>query len=61
MTHHNDDKHHAHQHEREREKKLEKEREEREMEQPRTIHPGWFLGIGIALIVGVLIVWVVLW
>jgi hypothetical protein len=40
------------QHEKEREKRLVQEREtEREEEkQVRRVHPGWFVGVGIALI-----------
>jgi hypothetical protein len=61
VTHHNEEHHQHHQKEREHEKKLEKAHEEIEMHQVRTIHPGWFVALGVALIAGVLYVWIVLW
>jgi hypothetical protein len=61
VTHHNEQKHHQHQKERAEEKKHEKEREEKEMQSPRSIHPAWFVLLGMLLIAGVLIVWIVLW
>lgn len=52
------EKHHQH-HEKEREhEKQEKKRHEHEEEQkPRVIHPGWFLAVGIVLIILVVLVW----
>ena len=61
MTHHNEEKHQHHQKEREHEKELEKARDEKEMHSPRSIHPAWFMALGIALIAGVVIVWVFVW
>jgi hypothetical protein len=61
VTHHNEKKHHEHQHEREEEKKREKLRENKEMRQGSSIHPGWFVGLGVALIAGVLFVWIFVW
>ena len=47
--------------EREHEKKLAKEREEKEMHSPQSIHPAWFVALGVVLIAGVIIVWVIPW
>jgi hypothetical protein len=56
MDHH--EQHHQH-HEKEREhKKEEEKRHERETEQqPRVIHPIWFVVVGLLLMAGVLAVW----
>jgi len=61
VTHHNEEKHHEHQAERAHEKKLEKERDDQEMKKPGGIHPAWFIGLGIVLIAGVLVVWILVW
>lgn len=52
------EQHHEH-HRKEREHKIEehRRRDEKEMEQPRTIHPGWFVALGIILIGAVILVW----
>jgi hypothetical protein len=49
-------------HEKEREKRLAHEREiEREEEkQVRRIHPGWFVGVGIALVGLVVLTWILI-
>jgi hypothetical protein len=56
MDHH--EKHHQ-QHEKEREERIKHEKEhERESEKlPRTIHPLWFLVVGVVLVAGVLLTW----
>jgi hypothetical protein len=59
--HHNEEKHQHHQKEREHEKKAEKQREEKEMRQPGTIHPAWLVILGVALIAGVVFVWIFVW
>ena len=61
MTHHNEEKHQHHMKEREHEKKLAKEREEKEMHSPQSIHPAWFVTLGVVLIAGVLIAFIFLW
>lgn len=56
------EKHHEH-HKKEREEhnKQEKLHDAQQDKQPTGIHPGWFLAIGVALIFGVLVVWIVVW
>jgi hypothetical protein len=54
---HKEQHHQHHEHER-HEKKEEHKRHEHAMEQqPRTIHPIWFVVIGLILMAGVLAVW----
>ena len=36
-------------------------RDEKEMNQPYTLHPAWFVALGILLIGGVLFVWIFVW
>jgi len=56
------EKHHEH-HKKEREEhnKEEKLRDAQQEKRPTGIHPGWFLAAGVVLIVGVLVVWIVVW
>jgi hypothetical protein len=56
MDHH--EQHHQH-HEKDREwhKKQEKERDQRSEKGDRSIHPAWFIAIGVVLIGLVLLVW----
>jgi hypothetical protein len=61
MTHHNEQKHQHHLKEREHEKKLEKQHEAEEMKRLRVIHPAWFVGLGVVLILGVVLVWFFAW
>ena len=61
MTHHNEEKHQHHMKEREHEKKLANEREEKQMHSLQSIHPAWFVALGVVLIAGVLIVLIFLW
>jgi hypothetical protein len=61
MTHHNEQKHQQHMKEREHEKKLAKEREEKEMQSPASIHPAWFIALGVVLVIGVVVVWIFTW
>lgn len=56
MDHH-EQHHQHHQKEREHEKKLEKLREEQQMRNPRSIHPAWFLALGVVGIALVILVW----
>jgi hypothetical protein len=54
-------KHDERQEKRHREKiEREKQREEEWEKQPRTIHPAWFLALGIALIIMVVLTWTLL-
>jgi hypothetical protein len=56
MDHH--EQHHQH-HEKEREERYrhEKEAERRAEKSPRSIHPAWFVAIGVALVLLVLALW----
>jgi len=56
MDHHQ--QHHQH-HEKEREhkKKLEKEHEHQQEQELRSIHPAWFVAVGVVLIAAVILVW----
>jgi len=56
MDHH--EKHHLH-HDKEREHKKEerKQHEHEEEKQLRSIHPAWFLAIGVVLIAAVVVLW----
>jgi len=59
MDHH--EQHHQH-HEKERQEKI-KQQKEHEREQEQTvpvIHPGWFLAVGVFLILLVVLLWTVL-
>jgi hypothetical protein len=58
---HKEQHHQQHLHEREEEKKHQHHHELEQEKQPRTIHPGWFAAVGIALIIGVLMVWIFVW
>jgi hypothetical protein len=50
---------HDQRHEKHRQEKIqhEKQREAEWEKKPRRIHPGWFMGVGIVLIVMVVVVW----
>ena len=56
MDHH--EQHHQH-HEKERhhEKELRKQHEHEAERRPRSIHPGWFLGVGVLLVLLAVLVW----
>jgi hypothetical protein len=56
MDHH--EQHHQH-HEKEREHKkhLQKEHEHQQEQELGSIHPAWFVAVGVVLIVGVVLVW----
>lgn len=56
MDHHEQHAQHHH-HEREEKKRHEHERELRQAKQPRTMHPLWFLVMGIILTGAVVVVW----
>jgi type VI protein secretion system component VasF len=59
MDHH--EKHHEqHKKEREHENKLKKEHEARAENQPRRIHPAWFVALGSVLIVVIVLFWTML-
>jgi hypothetical protein len=52
--------HEHHEKEREHEKELRKEHEHQEEHQPRSLHPAWFVVVGIFLIGLVMVLWTVL-
>ncbi|HMF13511.1 MAG TPA: hypothetical protein VKE94_14430 [Gemmataceae bacterium] len=54
---HKEQHHQQHQKEREREKHREAEREREVMREPRTIHPAWFVAVGVVLVVAAVLVW----
>jgi hypothetical protein len=59
MDHHQQH-HEHHQKEREHKKKLEKEHEHQQEQELGSIHPAWFVGVGVVLIVAVVMVWLFL-
>jgi hypothetical protein len=54
------DHHEHHRKEREHKKEEQKQHEHEQEQKVRTIHPTWFVVIGIILIAGVILVWTVL-
>jgi hypothetical protein len=58
---HKDQHHEQHRKEREEHKKEQKQYEGYEEKQIRTIHPAWFVAIGIVLIAAVVLVWTFAW
>jgi len=57
---HQEQHHQHHQKERQHEKKLQKAHEHQEEKSLRSIHPAWFIGIGVALIFLVVLIWTLL-
>lgn len=58
---HKEQHHLKHEKEREHKKALAKQHEHQEEKELRTIHPLWFMVLGIVLIGGVIYVWTILW
>jgi ABC-type nickel/cobalt efflux system permease component RcnA len=54
---HKEQHHQHHQKEREEHKRHAHQHEMEEMRQPRTIHPLWFLVLGIVLVAGAILAW----
>lgn len=52
-----DERHEKHRHEKQ---EREKRREEEWEKQPRQIHPGWFVSIGVVLIFVIVLTWMML-
>jgi hypothetical protein len=59
MDHHQQH-HEHHQKEREHKKKLEKEHEHQQEQELASIHPAWFIGAGVVLVVAVVLLWMFL-
>ena len=58
---HKDQHHQQHEKKREEHKKEQKDFEAKHEKDVRTIHPAWFVVIGVVLIALVLFVWIILW
>jgi hypothetical protein len=58
---HQEQHHLHHQKEREHEKKEHKLHEQQADRQVRKIHPAWFVGVGSALIVLIILVWIIVY
>jgi hypothetical protein len=57
MMDHKEKHHEHHKKQREHEDRLKKERERQEESLPRRVHPAWFVVLGSALIVVIILVW----
>ncbi len=57
---HQEKHHEQHKKQREHEDKLKKEKEQRDENQPRRIHPVWFVAVGSILIVVIVLFWTML-
>ncbi len=56
---HKQQHHEHHRKEREEKKRHEEEHEREEMRQPRSIHPGWFIGIAVIFIGAAVVIWMI--
>ena len=56
---HKEQHHEHHRKEREHHKQERKAHEHEQESKPATIHPAWFLGLGVALILAVVLVWTI--